>query len=553
MPENPKPNGIEEKLRRLHGTYAQRLPDKIILLDEDWRRWKRVPNGGGVQDLIRQAHTLAGSGATFGFAGVSELARMLELELGRLESPPSERQVQLIDRLVRELHAAAKDNPPFPPFKAAPPLQSVGSEPTGPSSHAMVWVVDADLSAAAKLAEMLTPFGYRARPVRFDLLHEELNRETPIALLMDTGTGPDDLSGCELVLALREAGVPLPPIVFVTRRGDIHARLAAVRAGGVAYLTQPLNLTELLSILRPLASSRDFVPPYRILIVDDDEPTAYHSALMLGRAGMDTRVVSDPLTLLEVLHDFQPELILLDIYMPRCTGLELAKLIRQHTPYVGTAIVFFSVEIGIDRHLNAMRLGGDDFLVKPIEPERLVASVEARARRTRSLMSLMRQDGLTGLLNHVSFMEQLDRELARAQRYGLSLTYVIIDLDRFKTINDRQGHAAGDAVLRSLAQVLRQRLRGVDVIGRYGGEEFALLLPDTRLDVAFAVIDEIRATFAALPQSGFRQTFNATFSAGMAEYPVCPSRELLLETADGALYRAKEQGRNQVVRAGCAL
>jgi diguanylate cyclase (GGDEF)-like protein len=153
---------------------------------------------------------------------------------------------------------------------------------------------------------------------------------------------------------------------------------------------------------------------------------------------------------------------------------------------------------------------------------------------------------MTRLLSHAYFEEHGFRELERARRKGAPLAYAIMDLDRFKSVNDRYGHAAGDRVLKTLAVVLRQRLRRADVIGRYGGEEFAVLFPDTDVASAYALVDRIRTRFGEIRHRGYDVDFTVTFSAGIAGFPRYGALHELYEAADRALYRAKAAGRNRV-------
>jgi len=196
-----------------------------------------------------------------------------------------------------------------------------------------------------------------------------------------------------------------------------------------------------------------------------------------------------------------------------------------------------------------MRHGGDDFLTKPVDPDHLVSIVTTRANRGRVLRSHMVRDSLTGLLNHSSILDRLEPELARASRAEQPLSYAMLDLDLFKNVNDSFGHSAGDRVLRSLARMLQQRLRKTDLIGRYGGEEFAIIMPGASLSQATAILDDIREGFSAL-EFVFGETHTRlTFSAGIAEFPRFSEPERLAEAADEALYRAKREGRNRIVMA----
>jgi diguanylate cyclase (GGDEF)-like protein len=193
-----------------------------------------------------------------------------------------------------------------------------------------------------------------------------------------------------------------------------------------------------------------------------------------------------------------------------------------------------------------MQQGGDDFLSKPVTAQGLIASVRQRAQRHRVLRTHMEHDGLTGLLNHSALKERLVLELARAERLASPLALVMIDLDHFKQVNDSHGHAAGDRVLRALARLLRDRLRRTDIIGRYGGEEFGALLPDTDAATATQVVEKLRAAFAAIEHGAGEQRFRVTLSAGIAASPPIKDSETLAAAADAALYRSKLDGRNRV-------
>jgi diguanylate cyclase (GGDEF)-like protein len=205
------------------------------------------------------------------------------------------------------------------------------------------------------------------------------------------------------------------------------------------------------------------------------------------------------------------------------------------------------MENNLDMQLEAIHIGGDDFLTKPIQPDQLVLAVTSRVRRSLILRSLMVRDSLTGLLKHTILKERLEAEVVRAQRQTARLVFAMIDIDLFKSINDTHGHATGDRVIKSLARLLQQRLRKSDVIGRYGGEEFGVILPDTDSAAALTVLDELRAGFAHIRQQSGEAAFYITFSCGMAEYPQYTDADSLIEAADHALYQAKHAGRNLVV------
>jgi len=199
-----------------------------------------------------------------------------------------------------------------------------------------------------------------------------------------------------------------------------------------------------------------------------------------------------------------------------------------------------------DKQLEAMSLGGDDFLAKPIQPHHLITSVTSRVERYRKLRSYMTRDGLTGLFNHTTIKERLEQEISRAKRHEHTLSFAMLDLDWFKQVNDTFGHTAGDRVLRSLSRLLKQRLRRTDIIGRYGGEEFAIILPETSAETAYKVMDELRKGFANINQTSGISRFKTSFSCGVAEFPGFDNAADITEAADKALYLAKTNGRNCV-------
>jgi len=293
-------------------------------------------------------------------------------------------------------------------------------------------------------------------------------------------------------------------------------------------------------------------PPCRVLIVDDDTVLAEHYQLVLRQAGMLAEWVSEPLEVPSRLERLRPDVLLMDLYMPHYNGAELAQAIRYDPGWQSLPIVFLSAEGDLNLQMQAMGSVADDFLVKPISDMQLIASVRARTVRARRLAELMSQDSLTGLLKHGSIKERLAHELERAARSGRAASVAMVDIDHFKSVNDRFGHPIGDQVIKALGRLLRQRLRRQDSVGRYGGEEFLLVLPECELPEALRLLDEIRVGFGHVRFQCQGQDFGATFSAGVASSRSFGTAQDLLSAADTALYRAKHGGRNRVCPATAA-
>ena len=424
----------------------------------------------------------------------------------------------------------------------------MNSTPEAPAR--LIYLIGDDSEEAGALAAQIGHFGYSLRP--FTVLaeaREAIREAPPTALLMDMGFSGD--AGAEALEELHASVACRFPVLFISGIDDLATRLLAVRVGGAGFFPKLVDVPLLVDVLDQLTGQR-LPTPERILIVDDDRLAANLNAIHLRRRGMEVKVVTDPLTTIEVLSDFQPELVLLDMYMPTCTGMELASVIRQIEAFVGLPIVFLSAETDRDKQLAAVGLGGDDFLVKPIKPEHLISAVVSRTERYRKLRSVMMRDGLTGLFNHSTITDRLEQEVARAQRQKTRLSVVMLDIDHFKQVNDTYGHPVGDRVIKSLARLLTQRLRITDIVGRYGGEEFLVILPDTAPEQALPLVDKLREAFSKLIQHAGSGRFSTTCSAGIAGYPLWTEPAALKEAADQALYRAKRGGRNQVAVAAPA-
>ena len=368
----------------------------------------------------------------------------------------------------------------------------------------------------------------------------------PAALVIDNHQ-PDHIDETLTALARLNNSHRLScPAIFVGERANIALRIRAVESGCRAFLYRPISPMRLVDELDRLtvAPGGD---PLRVLVVDDRVHLARRHAGILREAGLETEIVTDPMAIVGPLSSFDPELILMDLHMPKCEGSLLAGVIRQERSYDSIPIVFLSSEQDLEKRLGALRYGGDDFLSKPIEPAHLVQSVTLRARRFRDLRVLIVRDSLSGLLNHTTTMRQINIQLAAARESGSALAVAIVDIDHFKSVNDTHGHGVGDMVIKSLARLLKQRLGRGNIIGRVGGEEFAALLPGCEGDHARALFDDIRAEFAGIDHATDDGVFRTSFSCGIACADCCASVAAVTAAADRALYAAKEQGRNRVV------
>jgi diguanylate cyclase (GGDEF)-like protein len=544
------PAELARQLAALRTSYIASLPGKLVDLQCACERAvRRADDREAIATAHRQAHSLTGSGATFGCDRVSRTARTLEGILKPLTTATSIDIVSVRHAMVTALEVLASAVAEVTTVAAPTPIrmEPAIADPI-PSVQGLIYILEDDTDLASEWAAQLQNFGFATRCcTTIAALQAALTADPPSAILLDEYL-PDG-RGSDFIARWRSAGHALPPLFIVSGDDGFATRLAAARAGAQAFFTKPLDIATAVERLSMAIHPGQMDAP-QILMVEDNEVIAAYHAVLLRNAGMRVENVPDPLTLMQYIGANVPDLILMDMYMPGCNGLELAAVLRQQDAYAGIPIVFLSSETDLGRQLEALDIGGDDFLTKPVEPRRLIAAVAARVKRARAVRALMTHDSLTGLLNHTSVKDALERETAQARRAGTSLCLAMIDVDHFKQVNDRHGHPAGDRVLKALAQLLQQRLRRSDVVGRYGGEEFIVVLPDTDMVVACEILDRLRSAFGDIEYRAGAAVFKATFSVGVANFPA--NAELpatLIMSADKALYVAKGAGRNRLERA----
>jgi diguanylate cyclase (GGDEF)-like protein len=323
--------------------------------------------------------------------------------------------------------------------------------------------------------------------------------------------------------------------------------LGIVRAGGDAFFVKPFDIAELIENLESLVGEPN-PDPLRILVLDDDEEYTDVISLTLEDAGLHTKAINDPTKIIGEVLEFNPDLVILDMYMPEVNGMEIAQILRQHESCCDIPLLFLSAETDPAIRAAALNIGVDDFLMKPVDHKYLVSAVANRAQRARALATKIYRDSLTQLLVHDEIKKQLAIQISAAQRRGTELSYIILDLDNFKQINDTYGHLTGDQVIKSLASLLRRSFRRDDILGRYGGEEFVAIMQDTSMADAAIVVERVRDEFSQIGHSSEidGELFYATFSAGISSYPNFVEPEALQSSADRAMYGAKKSGRNKI-------
>lgn len=290
----------------------------------------------------------------------------------------------------------------------------------------------------------------------------------------------------------------------------------------------------------------------RVVLVDDDEAILRLLQKKLERAGYCVDAYTDSKQAFQAIRETPPEFVITDWEMPELDGLQLCRQIRalEQSTYVYSIIL--TSRTGKEELVSGFEAGADDFVSKDrLQIDEIVARLVAGRRIVeleRRLRHMAKTDVLTGLLNRRSFMEIVTQEWRRATRYQLPVSFAMLDVDYFKRINDSHGHVIGDAVLRQIADTLREACRTTERIGRYGGEEFCVMLPETDRQGAIAWSERLRAKIEGETIRIGNVSLKITVSVGLShKQDGRQTVDVLLDQADQALLAAKEAGRNRVI------
>jgi diguanylate cyclase (GGDEF)-like protein len=495
-----------------------------------------------LHDLARrEAHKLAGSLGTFGLAEASrEASRAEHLLTGRIDDAGA------LAASAGRLRVAVEHGPP----KATTVTPAEAADDDAP----FLLVVEDDRTVAERLCAEATRRGLRAEAVATpDAGRAAIAERRPSVVLLDLmfdGT-PEPAYG--LLSELSSGPHPVPVLVF-TARDVFTDRVEVARRGGRGFLPKSMEPRQAIDQAMQLVEWTD-AEGTTLLAVDDDPAMLAAIRAVLEPEGLRIKTLNEPMRFWEELERVSPDMLMLDIDMPEVNGIELCRVVRNDRRWAALPVLFLTSRRDEATVRAVFASGADDYLHKPVVREELVGRVRSRLERARLHRLLAERDALTGVLNRQSSVRGIERLLALSRRYGEPVSLVAVDLDHFKRVNDVHGHAAGDAVLRRLGEMLLQGFRGEDIVGRWGGEEFVVGMYGMALADAERRMLELLRSFA-----GERFTtadgaeFTNTFSAGIAAFdPEHDDLPALHRAADAALYSAKDAGRNCVQLARSAV
>ncbi|WP_128657242.1 diguanylate cyclase [Paenibacillus sp. 598K] len=297
-----------------------------------------------------------------------------------------------------------------------------------------------------------------------------------------------------------------------------------------------------------ISKERPTMAGSRLLIIDDEDALRSY---LYRRLELDDYKVMEAATVDEakrLLHEHHFDLVILDLMMHPQSGYALFEFLKEDPTLKWLPLIVLSGRQDLEDKMQCLYLGADDYVTKPFQYEELAARIYSLLTRSKTYEQMAFRDPLTGVYNRRYLDHQIYSELQRIQRYPSPISVAFIDIDFFKRINDKHGHAAGDQVLQGLANLLNHHSRVTDLIARYGGEEFVILMPETTEVEAEQLVLKLRELVHRQPVAKVnQQSFQVTFSAGIVQWRDSMTAETWLQAADAAMYRAKNNGRDQVM------
>lgn len=489
----------------------------------------------------REAHKLAGAAGSFGFADASRLAREAEGILGGGDAPTPAQALRL-----SELAVALRAELERGPAPAPEPARTHATD-----DRPFLLVVDADRDMADRLAIEAGGRQFRTEVAAGVAgARRVLTRQRPDVVLLDLSLEESLPVGLEFLAELSRREPPIPAVVL-TARTDFTDRVEVARRGGRGFLQKPVAPRQAVDAVAGVLRERTPADTH-LLAVDDDPAVLGAVRALLEPRGIRVTTLGDPLRFWETLEQTAPDVLVLDVDMPHLGGLELCRVVRADPRWTGIPVLFLTARTDADTVQRVFAAGADDFVTKPFVGPELVTRLTNRLDRVQLHRTLAETDPLTGLANRRKSEEVAQHFLRLAARKEQPFSLAVIDLDHFKAVNDRAGHAAGDEVLQRIARLLLRSFRAEDVVARWGGEEFVIGMFGMEKGAGVQRLTQVLGRFS---QERFEgpdgEEFSVTFSAGIAEFPR-DGRELpdLYRLADQALYQAKEEGRARVCAAG---
>ena len=543
----------DDKFERIREIYVESFPEKIQELRSCWANLNSSEAYKKPLEKLRvEVHKIAGSSGSHNFDDIHALSKKTENKIVEVieEKLDWTASKELVGNQVQELVNLLEDQLLNYSF-------SDGDEDNIPRldslqlSHRelVIFLVSHRPVELSLLSNLLESRGFTVLSFsEVDRAQVMAKSVAPSIVVLDLGDSEQiDLETVSKD-AFQSGDNEHPAYIVISRRDDVAIRKMAVRFGAEAFFATPINAHNFSSTLDVVLEARGN-NGCRILLVDQQESHISYIEKALQCENIKCRTINTIENITDQLVNFKPDLVLIAYEENQDYWADGARMIRLHESHFNMPIIFLLENESAEARLAALQVGADDCIFGHELQSEQIQILKQRIMRFRRANHLIIMDSLTGALNRDAFLDRANEELSLAIRRSESICLAMIDIDHFKQINDAYGHVAGDYVLRHISDYLNNRLRRSDVVGRYAGDEFLVLLPDTDLDSAYLVLDMIRKNLKS--QSINVNSLDVQVSISLGLVAVRPSEAINIETliveADRKLYEAKVAGRNMLV------
>lgn len=540
--------GFLEALRK---KYQQTVGEKTERLGRLIRDIEASPCEATLAAFQKDVHKIAGSAGSYGYARVSALCREMEFDLQKKMVSPD---LIVPEWLISLQTFLKKIKLAFQSADAEPAGESQfsGQDQAGESSTLDIYVADDDAALLDIFRKKSQVYGLKTQVETDPLAAKqavEQNGFAPKFLLVSKYyAGYNGIDGYDIIKEFRaHHRFAATAIGIISSDGEMDNRLSATKAGVELFLKKPVQPESFDEIMKK------FIEPqnrkrFRVLLVDDDIDVCEYVSTILYRIGVDVKAVFEGKNLIAEIESFGPDLLILDIALPDYGGLELLQMLRSDLRYKHIPVVILTEHADNFRIKMAYFIGAEDFIVKPIVRELFQARIVNQMNRKTLMDAAQNRDYLTGLYNRRAFSDIFRNSVVECEKTGGKLAFAMINLDGYNEINEQYGHSSGDDVLIRFGKFLSNSLRKSDVIGRWGGDEFTILMQGTNLTYAQFLMGLLLEDWRNEAVMEKYPDKRLSFSCGMAVFPDNGGTlEALSRAADKALRDAKKEGKARVV------